>query len=429
MNLRAIGLGLMATMAAGGAEAGLDSCPAPAPATEMTLTFESNFAETGKIDPAQWRRYVGQHGVPSHEKQVYLPDEMSVEPGYGLRITTSRRDYWEHQYSSGQLMTQGIFAQTYGHFEILAKLPQANGLWPAFWLMPESGDWPPEIDVYEYIFAPFGNTANGAAYAQSTFHWKGPRGEHRSSGQADNSDIPRFLTGNGWDSTAAAPGIAGPGPGFHLYSVDWRPGSLLFQIDRNTVFCVKESPGSDVKVPAWPMYMVVNTAISGGTKVKPGWPGHLDDDQAFPLSHDIAYVRAYQFKDQTAAPVLPFDIRGVRLSNPTPRPGETVTITADIKVGPAALGKGNVTFGLFSYINPGEFHGRKNDIAKVSIAVPALEAGKTKTVKGSFVVPADAAPDYYGLWLWATYTDGPVNGDTGGKRLFYSPLAQYIKVM
>jgi beta-glucanase (GH16 family) len=45
------------------------------------------------------------------------------------------------------------FAQKYGYFEVRAKLPGAEGVWPAFWLdswFPDMTDPSIEIDVFEY---------------------------------------------------------------------------------------------------------------------------------------------------------------------------------------------------------------------------------------------------------------------------------------
>jgi beta-glucanase (GH16 family) len=66
----------------------------------------------------------------------------------------------------------------YGYYEIEAKLPLGENLWPAFWMWSWDG-WPPEIDVFEgytdnrkgYLkfnrFNPF-----GFYNVQSNFHYK-----------------------------------------------------------------------------------------------------------------------------------------------------------------------------------------------------------------------------------------------------------------
>ncbi len=58
------------------------------------------------------------------------------------------------RYFSGLISNQPVFSQTYGYFEMRAKLPRGKGLWPAFWMLPADLSWPPEIDVMESIGDP-----------------------------------------------------------------------------------------------------------------------------------------------------------------------------------------------------------------------------------------------------------------------------------
>ncbi len=53
------------------------------------------------------------------------------------------------RYYTGMLATDQTWSQTYGYFEIRARIPRGKGHWPAFWLAPAGIGWPPEIDVFE----------------------------------------------------------------------------------------------------------------------------------------------------------------------------------------------------------------------------------------------------------------------------------------
>ena len=51
-------------------------------------------------------------------------------------------------YQVGQIDSSLSFSQKYGYFEIMSKIPDSRGMWPAFWLT-STESWPPEIDVFE----------------------------------------------------------------------------------------------------------------------------------------------------------------------------------------------------------------------------------------------------------------------------------------
>lgn len=51
------------------------------------------------------------------------------------------------RFGSGMLLSRKAFL--YGKFRLIAKMPKARGSWPAFWLLPVSFQWPPEIDIFE----------------------------------------------------------------------------------------------------------------------------------------------------------------------------------------------------------------------------------------------------------------------------------------
>jgi len=159
-----------------------------------------------------------------------------------------------YEYTSGQINTSQSFSQTYGYFEMRAELPAGQGYWPAFWLLPENGSWPPEIDVMEML----GNDPN--VYYTSTH--SGTASTEVNAGQ-----------GNTVPDTSA---------GFHTYGVDWEPDFITFYFDGNSVY--QTPTPADMNQP---MYMIANLAV-GGT-----WPGDVDASTPFPGQMQIDYIRAY----------------------------------------------------------------------------------------------------------------------------------------
>jgi len=102
------------------------------------------------------------------------------------------------------------FAFQYGYMEMSAQFPPGNGMWPAFWLLPANGDWPPEIDAMEWL----GNTPT-IDYA--TIHWGVERhGHHPSSGTSYDT---------GEDLSA----------GFHTYGLDWQADHVTWYFDGTVI--------------------------------------------------------------------------------------------------------------------------------------------------------------------------------------------------
>ena len=160
-------------------------------------------------------------------------------------------------YVSGMISSRGSFLQTYGYFEIRARLPAGAGLWPAFWLLTP-GAWPPEIDAME---------ARGAPHYAVRVHWS-EDGAHRSSG----CDIP----------------LADGSTAFHTYGVLWTPDVVAFYLDRAPVAWIRAKPGFDR-----PMYMLANLAVGG-------WAGEPDDSTPFPATYAIDQVAAWSLAAVTA---------------------------------------------------------------------------------------------------------------------------------
>ena len=194
--------------------------------------------------------------VNRNELQFYADDAFDLvsNPSHVL-IRAEPRPMEGRPYTSGALHTRGRFSFQYGYAEIMVKVPKGKGLWPAFWLLAEGDDWPPEIDVFEII----GDQPNTV---YMTNHWKSPSGEHLST--------QGIYTGPDFSA------------GFHTFAVDWRPGEVIWYVDGIERYRTNQG------VPAEPMYLIVNLAIGGD------WPGNPDASTLFPAQMDIHYIRAYQ---------------------------------------------------------------------------------------------------------------------------------------
>lgn len=113
-----------------------------------TPNWQQNFADMqpGAIDSSVWR-YESSPEVPSYnnESQAYADslDNVRIEAGVGLVLEAHKRQYQypddpekrQFEYTSGRIDTQNSFSFEYGKIEATMKLPEGEGVWPAFWLL------------------------------------------------------------------------------------------------------------------------------------------------------------------------------------------------------------------------------------------------------------------------------------------------------
>lgn len=224
-------------------------------------TWDTNFwwgAENGSTLTAngekQW--YIDHDYVPTRSV-----DPFDIDNGV-LTITAARADAAikpyinNYDYTSGLLNTYASFTQTYGYFEIRADMPNNHGVWPAFWLLPADGSWPPELDVVE-MRGQDPNTVHVAAHTNET-------GSRTTVGSAVN--VPDT-------------------EGFHNYGLLWTENELVWYFDDTEIF--RANTPADMHKP---MYMLVNLAVGGAA----GIPA---DGLATPAEMQIDYIRAYELNN------------------------------------------------------------------------------------------------------------------------------------
>ena len=158
-----------------------------------------------------------------------------------------------YSYTSGEVNTYHSFSQLYGYFEMKAQLPAGQGFWPAFWLMPENGAWPPELDVMEVL-------GNATTTLYNTVHSEAT-GTHTATGDGGVT-------------------VADMSTGYHTYGVDWEPDFITFYFDGQAIY--KTATPADMNTP---MYMIANLAAGGY------WPGNVTPGSVGQMNID--YIRAY----------------------------------------------------------------------------------------------------------------------------------------
>lgn len=246
--------------------------------SNLTVTFSEDFNSLSLFDGTSgtwdakfsWAPEKGSSLDTNSEAQWYVNpayagtsayNPFSVDNGV-LTITAQatpdaiKSEVEGYDYVSGMLTTHSTFSQTYGYFEIRADMPEEQGAWPAFWLLPEDGSWPPELDVVEMR----GQEANTVI---TTVH-------SNETGQQtyDRTTVDVAST-----------------EGFHTYGVLWDEDEIVWYFD-DVAVAHADTP-SDLDGP---MYMLVNLAVGGMA----GTPG---EDLAAGSQMKIDYIRAYSLDD------------------------------------------------------------------------------------------------------------------------------------
>jgi beta-glucanase (GH16 family) len=253
--------------------------PAPPPPLSMwTLAWSDEFKgpDGSSPDAKKWTYDIGGKGWGNHELESYTdrPENAHIEKG-NLVITAQKESFAgsdgvTRDYTSARLKTQNLFTQTYGRFEARIKIPEGQGIWPAFWMLGEdipTAGWPKcgEIDIMENVGKEPG-TIHGSLHGPSTV--------------APTSDLT---------STFSLPVSQNFATDFHLYAVEWEPDTVRFYVDSNlyATFHSSDWPAGGKWAFDHPFFIILNVAVGGD------WPGSPDATTKFPQTMLVDYVRVY----------------------------------------------------------------------------------------------------------------------------------------
>ena len=246
------------------------------PGDSLQLVWADEF-DAPQLDPEEWYFESGdgsQYGISgwgNNELQYYLTDNAFLENGL-LVIEARAESSNGFDYTSARLHTRDRFAFRYGRVEARIRLPGGQGIWPAFWLLPqedEYGGWAAsgEIDIMEAVNL----GGSGGNFVHGTIHYGGAWPDNVFSGET-------YLVPA--DATAE----------FHTYALEWDEREIRWYVD-GVLFAVRNtwhSSAADFPAPFdQHFYILLNVAVGGN------FPGNPDANTTFPVTMEVDWLRVY----------------------------------------------------------------------------------------------------------------------------------------
>lgn len=215
------------------------------------------------------------------ENQYYTQDSVSLSSGT-LKIKATKQNMNDGRtFKSGRICTRDLFTTTFGYIEARMKTPAIDGMWPAFWMLPqpsnknntgnEYGSWASngEIDIMEAK----GREKNNIL---GTIHF------------GDVWPNNTYITGNKVMDTNTDV--------YHTYAVDWRSDHMSFLCDGVEYQRLENNrwySNADRNNPSAPFdkpfYIILNLAVGGSFD-----PNILPPADFTNATMDVDYVRVYE---------------------------------------------------------------------------------------------------------------------------------------
>jgi beta-glucanase (GH16 family) len=253
--------------------AGCLAVQAQGPSWQMVWSDEFDGLANNPPDPAKWGYDLGDgaQGWGNNELETYTnsTDNVFLDGTGNLVIRALNTGTG---FTSGRIKTATKFAFQYGLVVVRAKIPYAQGIWPALWMLGAifpNVPWPDcgEIDLMEN----FGVGQGDASRVRAAIHGPGD-------------------TGVGIGGAYTLAGGQRFADDFHVFAVQWTPDGIAFSVDGNVYLNIASSS----MPPSWqaafsnPFFLLLNLAV-GGLPV-----GSPDSTTPFPQQMLVDYVRVYE---------------------------------------------------------------------------------------------------------------------------------------
>ncbi|MEM7740949.1 MAG: glycoside hydrolase family 16 protein [Pseudomonadota bacterium] len=277
-------------------------------ANGWTTVWVDDF-DGSSLDLTKWTPEQSCWGGGNDERQCYTdrPVNVSVEDGV-LRLQAKKERFTgplyprgtprdrgakrTQNYTSGKVHTVDKATWTYGRFSARLKLPEGQGTWPAFWMMPSTsvyGAWPlsGEIDIMEAV-----NLKTPCEDCSGGF-------ENRTIAALHFGDlVPKntYLT-----AKHNSLGDVSPADEWRVYSVEWAEdliqwfvdGDIVLQLSADSWFTASKAADGRPHAPFdQPFHLILNLAVGGNLSEKSNQRGFSQD--SFPTELLVDWVRVDQ---------------------------------------------------------------------------------------------------------------------------------------
>ncbi|MBE7088371.1 MAG: glycosyl hydrolase family protein [Clostridiales bacterium] len=215
----------------------------------------------------------------NNELQYYTEDSVTVQDGV-LTITAQKREMEEMEYTSARILTRDLAYFTYGYFEARIKLPAVNGMWPAFWMLPQP------------------NGENGTANDYGTWAASGEIDIMEAKGRVDNEIGNALHFGGNWPNNtylADNERLNSSISEWHTYGIDWRSDKITWYVDGVQSFTLESerwwtaSSNEDSAPFDRDFYLLLNLAVGGNYD-----NGVTPPDDFISADMQVDYVRVFK---------------------------------------------------------------------------------------------------------------------------------------
>lgn len=223
--------------------------------------WADEFFENGAPNSKNWNYNLGAGGWGNNELQTYTNSSENVIVEDGLLKIIAKKD-GSGAYTSARIKSENLFEFTYGTVEVRAKLPSAQGTWPAIWMLGANFDqvgWPVcgEIDIME-------QKGWDKSKVLGTCHWS-------NNGNYAGYGLETAVTNATSD--------------FHIYKLVWNQGGAIrIFVDNREYFVMTTNSSMPFNAD---FFFIFNIAMGGNL-------GGTIDPNFTQSTMEIDYIRVYQ---------------------------------------------------------------------------------------------------------------------------------------